>query len=172
MSVRVYLGPNENENMVLKAFYDGCPEEKKLVSLKDYEPSDVAVVFGVYKKDIPISYPRGRVLAKQEIRKLNTIVLETGYINRGEGEDKHYAAGLNGLNGRANFRNEGMIGDRSSSLPSLKPWRESGEHIVLCGQVPWDASVDHTNHVKWLIETAALLQMLTKRPIVFRPHPL
>jgi hypothetical protein len=169
---RFYLSDNENENMVIRSLYDGCPESKELVKGFEYKPSDVAVVFGVYKKQIPISQGRGRVIAKQQIRNLKTIVLETGYVNRGSGEDKHYAAGLNGLNGRADFKNKGMPYDRSSLLPPMKPWRGSGEHVILCGQVPWDAAVDFTNHVKWLIETAAVLQLLTKRSIVFRPHPL
>lgn len=170
--IRFYLGPNENENMVIQSLYDGCPLEKELAHLEEYQPSDIAVVFGVYKKDIPVSYPRGRIIAKQELRKLDTIILETGYVNRGVGEDKHYAVGFNGLNGRADFKNEGMSGDRAALLPPLKPWREEGEHVLLCGQVPWDASVQHTNHVRWLVETAAVLQMVTKRKIVFRPHPL
>ena len=171
-AVRCYLSHDESENNVIRSFYDGCTEEKKLVTLDQYEPSDVAVVFGVYKKQIPISFPRGRVIAKQQVRKLKTIVLETGYINRGSGPDNHYAAGWDGLNGRADFKNKNSPGDRAALLPELKPWRESGDNVILCGQVPWDASVDHTHHVKWLVETAAVLQMITKRPIVFRPHPL
>lgn len=171
--IRFYLSDNENERMVLKALYDGCPEEKTLVEGFEYQPSDVAVVFGVYKKQIPISFPRGRVIAKQQIRGLKNLIVETGYINRGTGEDKYYAVGWNGLNGRADFKNKGMPPDRAKKLPvEMKPWRTEGNHIVLCGQVPWDASVDHTNHVQWLIETAAVLQMMTKRLILFRPHPL
>jgi hypothetical protein len=47
-----------------------------------------------------------------------------------------------------------------------------GDKIILCGQVPWDASVDHVDHKAWLIETAQKLKAMTTRPIVFRPHPL
>lgn len=169
--IRFYLSANENERMVMQALYDGCPEEKILVEKFDYQPSDVAVVFGCYKKQIPISFPRGRVIAKQQIRGLKNLIVETGYINRGVGEDKYYAVGWDGLNGRADFKNKNSPPDRASWV-QMKPWRESGDHIVLCGQVPWDASVDFTNHVKWLIETVAVLQMMTKRPILFRPHPL
>lgn len=169
--VRVYLGFNDAENAVLKAFYDGCHESKALASLEDYKPSDVAVVFGVFKKGVSISIPRGRVIEKQRLRGLDTVIIETGYINRGSGPDNHYAVGLNGLNGRADFRNVGMPSDRAQQW-NMKPWKESGDTIVLCGQVPWDASVDFTNHVQWVIETAAVLQNLTQREIVFRPHPL
>ena len=52
----------------------------------------------------------------------------------------------------------------------FKPWRYS-EDILLCGQVPWDASVDHTYHQEWIHVTAERLKVLTKRKILFRPHP-
>jgi len=67
-------------------------------------------------------------------------------------------------------RNQGMPNDRAKLLDiELKPYRQ-GEHVVLCGQVPWDASVDTTNHVAWLKESAATLRKYP-RPVVFRPHP-
>jgi hypothetical protein len=53
----------------------------------------------------------------------------------------------------------------------LKPYSR-GEKVILCGQVPWDASVDMHDHKAWLVETASQLKVITKRPIVFRPHPL
>lgn len=158
---------------MLRAFHDGCPEpDKVLTPLNNYAPSDVAVIFGVRKKHVPVSWPRGVVFQRQRDNKLSVIVLETGYVNRGGGENHHYAAGFNGLNARADFRNKDMPDDRAKLLGvECKPWRERGEHIVLCGQVPWDASVDHTNHIHWLHATAKQLRGKTSRPIVFRPHP-
>jgi len=115
-------------------------------------------------------WPRAKVIARQRNDNRDVVVLETGYINRGQGETHHYAAGLNGLNGRANFRNEGMPDDRTRLLGvEPKPYKQ-GEDVVLCGQVPWDASVDTTNHVAWLKECAAELRKYP-RPVVFRPHP-
>src|SRR5690348_14104181 len=123
MSVRVYLPLNDAVHLrVLKAFYDGCPVKKELVSVEEYRPSDIAVVFGVRKSRVPLSYPRGHVIEEQRRRKLGVIVLETGYLKRGDGPDNYYAAGFGGLNGRANFRNHGMPGDRFKSLEiELKP---------------------------------------------------
>ena len=157
---------------VILAFYDGCAEGKKLVTGWHYEPSDVAVVFGVYKSKVPISYPRGVVIAEQRKRGLDVIVLETGYINRGDGESNHYAAGYNGLNGRADFRNADSPGDRAEKLQiELQPWRKDGEHILLCGQVPWDASVEHIHFNTWLSTARERLRQTTDRPVRFRPHP-
>jgi hypothetical protein len=156
----------------LLAFYDGCTAEKKLTTDWHYQPSDIAVVFGVYKSKVPISYPRGLVIAEQRRRGLDVIVLETGYINRGDGEQHHYAAGYNGLNGRADFRNANSPSDRAEKLSvTLQPWRKNGGHILLCGQVPWDASVDHISFKAWLSTTRETLAQTTKRPVRFRPHP-
>ncbi len=170
--VRCYLSGNPVHDNVISAFYDGCGAEKELVSDWRYDPSDIAVVFGVYKSKVPISIPRGVIIAEQKKRELDTIILETGYINRGDDELCHYAAGFNGLNGRADFRNANSPDDRIRKLgPTLSPWRTDGKHILLCGQVPWDASVDHINFIDWLDKTKAKLATLTQRPVRFRPHP-
>lgn len=169
--IRVYLSGNPVHDRVLEAFYEGCPNESDLVRGWKYEPSEVAVVFGVHKSKVPISFPRGQIFRQQRERNLDVVVLETGYINRGDGEAHHYAAGFNGLNGRADFRNKGMPSDRVEKLGvELKPYRE-GNSVVLCGQVPWDASVDGTDHLAWIEYTAERLRSFTKRPIIFRPHP-
>ena len=175
--IRCYLSGNEVHDKVIRAFYDGCPVEKVMVKGWGYKPSDIAVVFGVHKSKVPVSWPRGEIFRQQRQNKLDVIVLETGYINRGAGETHHYAAGFNGLNGRADFKNKGMPSDRSdklrkASLLHCLNWKVDGEKIILCGQVPWDASVDHSDHVQWLKKTAGKIQSVTERTIVFRPHPL
>ena len=175
--VRVYLSGNPVHDRVLEAFYEGCPNESELVQGWKYEPSEIAVVFGVYKSKIRQSWPRGKIFRQQRERKLDVIVLETGYVNRGDGEAHHYAAGFNGLNGRADFKNKNMGPERWESLNvQLKPY-SPGEKVILCGQVPWDASLEFgiakpQKHEDWLTETALKLKAITRRPIVFRPHPL
>lgn len=173
MRVRAYTANDEDENYVIKAFAEGCPEDVVVSDLDDYEPSDLAVVFGTYKKHVPVSYRRGHVVHRQLNKGLNVVILETGYINRGAGKDNHYAAGLNGLNGRAKFNNANSPNDRWMKLGvKVKPWRKDGSHILICGQVPWDASVDHLNFTQWAHETTGRLQRVSPREIVYRPHPL
>ena len=173
MRVRAYLSGNPVHDRVIRAFAEGCGAE--LRTFDQYEPSDVAVVFGIYKSRVPISWPRGEIFRRQRENNLDVVVLETGYINRGDGETHHYAAGFNGLNGRADFKAQGMPSDRAHKLRRhhglriLRP-RERGEHIVLCAQVPWDAAVDHLDYMKWLGDAADVLRA-TSRRVVFRPHP-
>jgi len=173
MRIRVYTGDNESEKYVLRNFAEGCPEDVWLGDLDHYEPSDVAVVFGTYKRQVPISYRRGHVVHEQKRLGLDTVILETGYIKRGAGPDHYYAVGLNGLNGRADFKNANSPGDRAAQFSHLlRPWQESGNHILLCGQVPWDASVDHIDFLDWVYKTTGTIKNHTKRDIIYRPHPL
>jgi hypothetical protein len=170
--IRVYLSGNPVHDKVLEAFYEGCPNESELVTGWKYEPSEIAVIFGVYKSKVRQSWPRGKIFRQQRDKNLDVIVLETGYVNRGDGENHYYAAGFNGLNGRADFRNKSMGPERWTKLgASIAPYSR-GDKVILCAQVPWDASVDHHKHQEWILETASKLKVLTKRPIVFRPHPL
>jgi hypothetical protein len=171
MKVRVYWGGDEKEDYVLEKMYDGCPYQKSFVPLDEYEPSDIAVVMGVFKKHVPRSFKRGHVIEEQKKNGATVVVVETGFLNRGDGRTNHYAVGLNGLNGRGEYRNRNSPPDRREKLGViLEPWKQ-GEHILLCGQVPWDASVDFTDHRKWLEQTARALALHSSRTVVFRPHP-
>jgi hypothetical protein len=170
--VRVYLSGDPVHDRVLKAFYEGISVGKKLIENFQYEPSKIAVIFGVHKSKIRRSWPRGKIFRQQREKNLDVIVLETGYINRGDGLNHHYAAGFNGLNGRADFRNKNMGPERWEVLGvQLRPYSR-GEKVILCAQVPWDASVEMHKHEDWVLEVSTKLRYMTHRPVVFRPHPL
>ena len=170
--VHCYLSGNPIHDRVLTAFAHGCDAD--LRSIDDYSPSDVGVVFGVEKKALEFTKKRGRVIKEQKAIGKQVVILETGYINRGDGGEHYYAAGLNGLNGWGDFRNEDSPDDRWLDLDiELKaPSAAAGlGAIILCGQIPWDASVQDTDHPEWLVETARDILQRTDRRLVFRPHP-
>jgi hypothetical protein len=171
--IRFYLSQYPQENAVIESLYEGCPEEKQLVEKFHYKPSDVAVVMGVFKRKVQASWPRGSVIRAQGYNGLDCLILETGYVNRGSRLTNHYALGWNGLNRRADFCNRNSPPDRSEKLAvTLKPWKDGGDYILLCGQVPWDASVDFTDHVQWLRDIAVAIKAVSRIPLRFRPHPL
>ncbi|MDP6352927.1 MAG: hypothetical protein QF926_08025 [Alphaproteobacteria bacterium] len=169
--VGVFMPPAPKEHLTaLHAFAEGlaqCGVDHFVTGL-DYRDCDVAVVFGIRKQAVPASWARGAVLAAHAARDRRALILETGFIRR----DEYFHAGFDGLNGRADFRNAAMPDDRWLPLGlALEPWRETGEHILVCGQVPWDASVQHHDHLGWCRDVIAELRRLTGRPIRFRPHP-
>jgi hypothetical protein len=145
---------------------------RKLTSLNKYlstDPPDVAVVFGTFKKAIPASFRRGAIIESQKLLGKQSLILEKGYVKR----DEYYASGWNALNGHANFCNCGMDDRRWQSLNiELERQRPRGEHILLCGQVPHDASCQHVPFIEWLHQRVVEIQEKTDRPIIFRPHPL
>lgn len=169
-----YPKDNEEHFNTLKAFAIGMKQIEDDVFWGPFETYngkdfDTIVVFGIGKKFVPASYMRGGIIQAQRQCRKDVIVLEKGYIKRNE----YYAVGLNGLNGRAQFNNNNSPPDRWNKLDvDLNPWRTHGEHILLIGQVPWDASVQHTDHIEWLTKTVAQIKEITDRPIIFRPHPL
>lgn len=172
MKANFYISGNEVHDRVIAAMYEGYSGEKAVIEDFEYSPADISVIFGVFKSKVPVSWPRGRVMEKTRKDGGNVLVLETGYINRGDGENNHYAAGWNGLNGRADFKNRGMPPDRAEKLGiELKP-RRRGSQILLCGQVPQDASVDHIDIMTWVHQARNEIKRRTKIEIVFKPHPL
>lgn len=170
----VYLCGDSTHDRVLQAFYDGCPLDKSLRRVEQYEPSEIGVVFGIAKRAVPYSQFRGKVISEQIRLRLKVIILETGYINRGDGESNHYAIGLGGMNGRADFRNQNSPADRWNKLGiEMRPWRgfHGDKYILLCGQVPWDASVEHVHMDEWIVESYRKISARTDRKVYFRPHP-
>jgi hypothetical protein len=97
------------------------------------------------------------------------IVLEVGGINRGE----TWKVGLNGINRDAYFGDRGNTEERARSLGlKLKPWKEQGEYILICGQ--HDKSLQWQNMPRmshWVMDTIDKIQKHTDMPIIFRPHP-
>ena len=170
MKIIVYIPDSNDEHVdTLTAFSKGCDCEIR--SIHSYKPSDLAVIFGIGKKNVPESYPRGNVLYKQKMNGAKTIVIEKGYIKR----DKYYSVGFDNLNGRADFNISKMPSDRWDMLGvELKPYRDisEGKYLLLCGQVPSDASVQYIDINKWYMDMVARIKSIDDIPILFRPHPL
>jgi hypothetical protein len=173
MKIRFYLPPDNAEHQeVLRAFMEGTKKIDSDVSIGSAEEcveADIAVIFGVGKKAVPQSKIRGMIFDRREYLGKPTIVLEKGYVKR----DLYYAAGWDGLNGRANFMNNNMPLDRWNALGvDLEPYTLTGSDLLICGQVPWDASVQHIDYIQWLGNLIGLLNKMSSRKIVLRPHPL
>jgi len=174
MHIGVFVPPdNQEHRRVLGAFYHGLRELGLNVlayDISQYAECDVAVVFGIGKKNVPASYARGAIINAHTARKKPVLVLEKGYVRR----DEYYAAGWGGLNGRADFRNVFMPSSRWEQLGvEVKEWRRTGKNIIVCGQVPSDASVQHIDIIDWCSNTINKLRAIDPdAPIIFRPHPL
>lgn len=97
------------------------------------------------------------------------IVLEVGGIKRGT----TWKVGLNGINRDASYGSSNMDSTRATELGlHLKPWRENGTHILICGQhdksLQWENMPRMSN---WIMSIIDEIQTYTDMPIIFRPHP-
>ncbi len=159
----------------LLAFARGVEKRKLPFRIFDiqsgYQPCDILVTFGVDKRKTSRGRAVGEIISthQEAVGVGRHLVVERGFIHR----DRYFMVGWGGLNGRADFCNANCHGDRFRQLAiRVAPWRTTGKNIVLCGQIPWDAAVQHTDHNAWCRNTAAGLAKLSNRPIIFRPHPL
>lgn len=165
---------NPEHSYVLCSFAQGIQEHGDQFKISA-DPNklldcDVAVIFGMYKKLVPLSIARGWLFEKFRSSGKNVVVIDSGYIQR----HKYYMVGLNGLNGRAEFprATSGIRAVQNGSYDLLRPWRKNGDHVLLIGQVPWDASVEGTNHIQWIEDTINCFRKIgNQRELRFRPHP-
>lgn len=174
MKAVVYLSDDPLHARCLRAFAAGVPKgvTLELRPVTDYTLADTAVVFGVFKKNVPVSWPRGEIMRRQKQAGGRTVVIDSGYVKRGMEPTSYYMVGFDGINGWADFRNKGMPSDRWDELGTeLKLWRDDGEAVILCGQVPWDASVQALDMLDWLPDTAREIRARTQRKVIYRPHP-
>jgi hypothetical protein len=170
-TVNVYVpedGPADHHKH-LRALAAGIPNARLCPLDQGYQESDVAVLFGVGKRNVEASHARGALIFEHHLRrKKPVLIIERGFIKR----EDYYGVAWNGLNGMGDFCAVDCPADRWKALDvEIKPYR-SGDYTLLCGQVPWDASVQHTDHMAWLKQVYDVISNTHDRPIIFRPHPL
>ena len=155
-----------NSKPVFDAFKQGA-ESLGHTCVENNPHSDVDVIWSVLFS--------GRMTANKAIWERNsasakpTIVLEVGGIRRGT----TWKVGLNGINRDAYFGPVANSNSRANLLGlTLKPWRTSGEYILICGQhdksLQWQSMPSMS---QWVMNTIDTIQAHTNRLIVFRPHP-
>jgi len=53
----------------------------------------------------------------------------------------------------------------------LLPWRNNGNHILVCGQRDGGWSMKGVNMNQWALDTVQKIRKITNRPVIVRPHP-
>ena len=156
----------QNSKPVFDAFHRGCQSLGHDVGFNNHD-GDVDVIWSVLFS--------GRMAGNRAVweramaQSKPVVVLEVGGIKRGT----TWKVGLNGINRDAFFGDAGNDSGRSDLLGlKLKPWRNNGDYILICGQ--HDKSLQWNNMPRmsnWVLDTISEIQKYTDRPIHFRPHP-
>lgn len=163
-TIRIYNDqPFKHRINWLTRFQEGLKRHGITVAIqkpKDYGTTDLAVIWGSQQT---------RIITEQRRAGKDYLILESGYIRRGE----YASLGYNGLNGQADFLNTDSPPDRWLKLGvEMKPWKMGGDYILLCGQIPGDASL-HGQHTQQEFTRLAIeLTNMHRRPVHWRPHPL
>ena len=84
-----------------------------------------------------------------------------------------FKVGINGINREADFANQHVDSERWKKFNiELKPWRTTGDEIILCGQ--HNKSHQWRNNLSmnlWFEQQINEVRKYTNRPIIVRPHP-
>jgi hypothetical protein len=163
MKIALYNKKNSDYlKIVVDAMYTGMKKhglDVHVINSGGSNDCDIAVCWGWRKGVVQ------RNLNKE------VLVMEHGYfINR----KKWTSLGWNGLNNDADFLNDDVPNDRWNKIfkKHMKPWKEDGKYILLCGQVPKDMSLRGKDLKDWYAEAAKTASEKYDLPVIWRPHPL
>lgn len=156
-----------NSQPVFEAFKKGAEKLGHTVCIHDMN-ADVFVIWSVLW--------HGRMRNNQEIwnfakiHKKQILILEVGGLIRGS----TWKVGLNHINRNGYFGNDQNLDlERSKKLGIfLKPWKNSGKNILICGQHTKSQQWDNLpSPEQWLSNLVETIKKVSNRKIVFRPHP-
>lgn len=155
---------NEKHCKILRAFAEGAGAEVR--DVREYEPCDIAVIFGGVKKSYEPTWHKKLIMEKHQGKSL--IMIESAFVRRG----KYWQVGFGGSAGNADFRSENMPFDRWLSFGMQGfPWQYRPEGpVVVCGQLLRDTQVQDVDHKGWCRESVKFFEELGV-PVMFRPHP-
>tara|TARA_B100000123_G_scaffold255151_1_gene217360 strand:- start:259 stop:1131 length:873 start_codon:yes stop_codon:yes gene_type:complete len=156
-----------NSEPVFKAFIKSCQDAGDTVYTNRNDDCDVAVIWSVLwmgrMQDYRFIWNRYKKQNKP------VVVIEVGGIKR----NQTWKIGINGVNREADYALEDLDPNRWSKFNiELKPWRDGGENIILCGQ-------HHRSHQwrnnppiqKYFENQINEIRTHTDKHIVVRPHP-
>lgn len=154
----------QNGAPVLQAFLDGC-NHLGINTVENSMDCDAAVIWSMVWS--------GRMSANRTIyhhyvnAKKPVFVLEVGMLHR----DRTWKLGVNGTTGTAQWV-QPYEKNRPHKLSLIaRPWRKTGNEIVVVGQRGDSGQWQSTDPVAWYQSVFDQLSKYTDRPIVFRPHP-
>lgn len=167
--MRVAVFPDQvarNGAPVLEAFITSLEAAGLEVSLNDMS-ADAAVIWSVLW--------HGRMKENHKVwrhyraQRKAVIVLEVGAIQR----ETTWKVAIGGINRDATWGEGQLDLSRPAKLGmELQPWREDGDHILICGQhgrsEQW---VGLSEPNLWMNEMGRLIRAFSDRPIIMRPHP-
>lgn len=123
-----------------------------------------------------LPHHHAQLLADLSARGANMLVMDFPYWNRTTRTNLrfgHYKISLNGLHPTPYLARGRGKGNRYhlSGAPAIKPWRKTGDHVLLAAMGPKGASMYGYHHGQWDREAMTQLCLHSPWPVYFRPKP-
>jgi len=156
-----------NSKPIFDAFIQSLRDAGDQVYLNRSADADVAVIWSVLWRGRMQGYKK--IWDEYRSRGKPVIVIEVGGLRR----NQSFKIGINGINRDADFADQEFDDKRWPLFNlTLRPWKPSGELIVICGQ--HDSSEQWRGMPKmenWIRQQITNIRKYTTRPILVRPHP-
>ena len=156
-----------NSKPIFDAFINSLTKAGEKVLINKSGNADVAVIWSVLWRGRMENYKTIWQRFKSEGKPV--VVIEVGGLRR----NKSFKIGINGINRKADFANQEFDDKRWPLFKhNFKPWKTTGDLIVICGQ--HDSSEQWRGLPKmnqWIGDQINTIRKYTKRPILVRPHP-
>jgi hypothetical protein len=176
---------NDRKFITLKKFVEGVTmagDQGMLSYSMDYEPCDVAVMLGwVHEnsKSSPHLLLRKKIAEEQKKRGGRVAIADSNlFLYRDTSNPLYYLRySFDGV-----FPSTGEYCDswhsdwrwcdiRRDIGVDLQPWRQRGDHVLICLQRDGGWSMQGRPVVDWAIDVISRLSQHTRRPFRIRPHP-
>jgi hypothetical protein len=169
---------------VLTNFHLGVGEGgiSKEIEGRKWEPCDLAVMQGWVHQSSqrsPHLMFRKQIIDMQRSIRKHTLAIDSNlFLYRDPGNTKQYLRfSLNDVFPTTGiYFTDRVDPDRWKQIKTdigfdLQPWRESGDHVLICLQRNGGWSMGGLDVMKWLDRTVKRISAYTDRPIVVRAHP-
>jgi hypothetical protein len=162
-----------------------CGDSASTTYSQTYETCDVGAIIGnafdANPSKVRLAHYQVRKMVMETQQRLNRYWLSVDsnvfiYKNK-ENPHKYLRYSFNGVFPRTGIYCDDTPSDenwnnmRRDYNMDLKPWRATGNHILICLQRPMGWSMRGQNLIEWLDTTFAKIRQHSDRPIILRWHP-
>ena len=176
------IADRDRKVQVLQAFADGVRASGASVMIqKEYAVVDckLAVILGWVGKSIrgPHIQLRQNVIDHQRRNGHHVMPVDGSCFKFADKENVFLRYSLDGVfYNTNNYANVNSSATKWQEIQNklnldLRPWRDGGDHVLVCLQRDGGWSMKGTDMVEWTHRTVNHIRSVTTRPILIRPHP-
>lgn len=177
------ISGRERKIQHLQAFYDGVKRHTNNVLLQtEYSlaPAKLAVILGWVGNKLkmgPHLHVRKDAIAQQRQLSRHIMPIDGCCFKFADPDSQFLRYSLGGVYYNIdNYANKNSTATKWEQISralglELRPWRSSGNHILICLQRDTGWSMKGVDMIPWATTTIQKIRQHSDRPIIIRPHP-